>query len=118
MKVALIDDNEMDRFLIERLLKEYFKDIELYKSITEAQGKITADMVFCDLDLGETWGVDTIKRARELWPSKHIIAITSLAGKYLFGSVTLPILEVGANEVISKNNLDETIIEYVTMGVR
>jgi DNA-binding response OmpR family regulator len=101
-RFAIIEDNLNFAKLVDWTLNaevKFFKEVSQFKD----DG---FDLVFLDLRLGETWGIDTIIALKKI-TSIPIIVLTGLGGAYLAGSDYKAYLEAGAVEVYDKQIVND-----------
>jgi len=82
MRVLIVDDHELFRAGLARLLRELFPSIELLHASTLAQGMRHAlgeflNIVFLDLDLPDGYGCNALAELRESRPSLPVIVISA-----------------------------------------
>ena len=118
IKVLVIEDNPSDADLLLEIF-DHSNDIQVYgeyeiqygwvKSIEEAMERLEEykpDIVFCDLDLGETTGIATLKNVRNFLPKAPIIVTTG----YLNRKLWYEALENGADDFVLKNSINPQLI--------
>ena len=118
MKVLFVDDNELNRMVIEDMLEILFEDfiIETYESADEVlnQDIQSYDLILSDIDMPRINGFElyTILRDEHNY-TKPIIAVTALA---ITGDKE-KMLMYGFDDYISKpidiNILEQTIKKYI-----
>jgi CheY-like chemotaxis protein len=117
-KILFVDDNELNRIVMQDMLEILFDDfeIETYESATEVLNLDiqSYDMILSDIDMPKISGFDlyTLLRDEHNY-TKPIIAVTALA----VNGDKEKMLMHGFNAYISKpidmNVLEETIREYI-----
>jgi len=118
MKILFVDDNELNRMVMEDMLEILVGDaeIEMYESAKEvlALEIETYDLILSDIDMPEIDGFmlhDTLRKDFNF--KKPIIAVTALA----VSGDKEKILMHGFDDYISKpidmNQLEETIKKYI-----
>ncbi|MDD6807273.1 MAG: LytTR family DNA-binding domain-containing protein [Oscillospiraceae bacterium] len=89
MKIAICDDNPIDRELIHDFIKIYFKDkniklqVEKYENganlIFDFQDGFNFDLVFLDIYMEQNLGIDVAKNLRNLGFAGNIVFVTQTA---------------------------------------
>ncbi len=115
MKIAIIEDNDADAKILGALLKDFLDEpYQLFENLADIQNPVTGfDIIFCDLNLPKSWGERTVRRAKYLFPNSYIVVMTGLGGHYLTGRISKNILSWGADEVISKEILSPSLLEFI-----
>ncbi len=118
MKILFVDDNELNRMVMEDMLEILFEDatIEVFESADEvlAQDVNSYDIILSDIDMPRISGMELYTMLREEHNfDKPIIAVTALA---VNGDKERMLMH-GFNDYISKpidiNILEETIKKYL-----
>jgi len=121
LKVLVIDDSEFMTKIIKDILESIYKNLmmiktlktgeEAVKIIKSADRSNLPDLIFTDIVMEGTTGMDVIKAARELDPPLLVIAVTSLQREMR------DILAAGANYLhknwITKDNIGEILKDLV-----
>ena len=117
MKILFVDDNELNRIVMQDMLEILFEDLEvdLYESAQEVleQDVHTYDLILSDIDMPKISGFELYDRLRnDLNYSRPIIAVTALA---VSGDKEKMLMH-GFNDYISKpvdiNELEEMMLKY------
>jgi CheY-like chemotaxis protein len=117
IKTMVIDDSEFMTRILEDILKKIYKDMMLIKTfqtgaeaikvITSPDKKNKPDVIFTDIMMEGTSGMEVIKAARNQDPPIGVIAVTSLQREMK------DILDAGANYLhknwITKDNVGEIV---------
>lgn len=106
LKILLIEDNPADV----RLIKEYLNESDInYKltitdRVSDALIKMRKqhDIILTDLGLPDSNGLDSLKKLKETGTQVPIVILTGLDNK----EYALISIQEGAQEYLSKNNLD------------
>ena len=118
MKILFVDDNELNRIVMEDMLEILFEDliVETYETAQEVLELNLAeyDFILSDIDMPKISGYDLYTRLRdELNYTKPIIAVTALA---VSGDKEKMLMH-GFNDYISKpidiNELESLIQKYI-----
>ncbi len=85
IKVLLVEDDEVDKRLVERLLAKYPQPIEFaiesvdrLSTAIEYLGSRNYDIILLDLGLPDSRGIETIRRVSEINPHIPIVVLTGL----------------------------------------
>lgn len=89
-KIAICDDNELQREILAELLREYFRRIHHSVELVEYDsgetlaadmddGDLGVELIFLDIYMDGMNGIDTAKRLRELNCSAEIVFLTASA---------------------------------------
>ena len=101
--IAVIENNENDRKMIDICLKEkayevsYFSSLGAFLSQTES-----FDVIITDLSLADSFGMDTVHAVRAHVPDRPIIIVTGLLD------------ETGVNYIKNVSNIDSILKENLT----
>lgn len=118
MKILFVDDNELNRMVMQEMLEILFENfvVETYETAKEVLELDLSkyDLILSDIDMPETSGYDLFTLLKnEHHYAKPIIAVTALA----VNGDKEKILMYGFNDYISKpvdmNLLEETIKKYI-----
>lgn len=118
MKILFVDDNELNRMVMEDMLEILFENIEIetYESADEVLALDTLDyeIILSDIDMPRISGFELYNLLRdEKHYTKPIIAVTALA----INGDKEKMLMHGFNDYISKpidmDILEETIKKYI-----
>lgn len=113
-KVAIIEDDHPFRMVLNYFLGE---SCAMFADVSEFEDT-GFDVVFTDLKLNGTWGVDTVIALRKK-TTAPIIIMTGLGGAYLSGTVMKSLIDAGASEVWTKQVIhDPAFIEMARTIVR
>lgn len=114
LKAAIVDDNRLMRFAVERQLKRLGHQVELYASGPELlaaleQDALRVDVVLTDFNLPEMSGLEVIQALRARWPAVKAI----LYSGYVVEDVQRRALELGAVAVLRKEDTAEQLPEII-----
>ncbi len=112
--ILVIEDNNADYFL----LCEYLKSIPLYsgcsiihaqtlESIRSDKEDAPPEIIFVDLNLPDSKGLDTFLAVNSVFPLSTIIILSGLEDK----SIALQAIQAGAQDFILKSDFDEKLLE-------
>jgi PAS domain S-box-containing protein len=107
LKVLCIDDDEVDRKIIQRRLRQRFEDkleFEAAATADEAFAKLagnTFDIIFLDYMLGSTTGLDFLKEFNSKGVNSPVILLTGLGSE----DVAVEALKLGAYDYFTKDQL-------------
>lgn len=117
LKCAIIEDNKEFSQLVDWIMGDENR-VKFFKEVSDFTDE-GFDVVFCDLRLTETWGVDTVKALRPKTKAA-IIVLTGLgtapanledqAGPsttFLTGLDHVSLIEAGADEVFLKDKVQD-----------
>ena len=117
MKIAFVDDNELNRMVSQDMLEILFSDATIV-TFSSAQEFLdsdidTVDILLSDIDMPVMDGFTLFTKLREKGFAKPIIAVTALA---VHGDREKMLLH-GFNDYISKpidmNELEKTLEKYI-----
>ena len=119
-KILVVDDNEMNLFVVKGLLKETQVKIDMATSGMEALKKIAEahyDMIFLDQMMPSLDGIETLKMAKALPENKSADAPTiALTANAISGAREM-FLNEGFADYLSKpiepHNLEKMLIQYL-----
>ncbi|MEL7498144.1 MAG: protein kinase [Planctomycetota bacterium] len=120
--VLVVEDDEDDLHLTLELMKRANSSVEvvtaksLREGIQKANRHLEIDVVFLDLRLPDSQGVDTVKTFTNAIPALPVIVLTGQADRVLEAECR----EAGANEFLAKNDIDARIMErliFVTFSL-
>lgn len=105
-RLLLIDDDEIDRLVFRRHLKQSSFEFDIHEctkgesGINEFQGK-KFDCIFLDYQLPDTNGLEVLKKILHADPSALIVMLTGMGDEKL----AVELMKAGASDYISKENL-------------
>ncbi len=111
IKVPVIDDDESDALLVERMLRgDSVSDYEVVWARSGTEGLVQCgdryfDVCLLDHDLGRENGLDVLKDLREIVPNMPVIFLTG------FGSPALDRQASAAADFLDKNELTPSLLE-------
>ena len=119
-KILVVDDNEMNLFVVQGLLKETQVKIDMATSGMDALKKIAVehyDMIFLDQMMPSLDGIETLKMAKALPENKSADAPTiALTANAISGAREM-FLREGFADYLSKpiepHNLEKMLIQYL-----
>jgi len=118
MKILFVDDNDLNRIVLQDMVEILFPDIEIevYESANDVLGLDISsyDLILSDIDMPEINGFELHNKLREEYNfQKPIIAVTALA---VTGDKEKMLMH-GFNDYISKpidmNVLETTLQKYI-----
>ncbi|MBC8236787.1 MAG: response regulator [Helicobacteraceae bacterium] len=117
MKILFVDDNELNRIVMEDMLEILFEDliIQTYETAQEVLelNLVEYDFILSDINMPQISGYDLYNKLRELNYTKPIIAVTALA----VSGDREKILMYGFDDYISKpidiNELETLVQKYI-----
>lgn len=115
LNVLIVEDNQVDRKVIESMLKEKSNAISLVKSATtlnDAVGLLKTDafdVVILDLDLPDCKGEETVKKIYKQFPKVAIVVNT---GEYE-DDLGLRTLSIGAQDFLVKGKYNPYLLNRV-----
>jgi len=106
VKVLLVEDDVIDRKLVERILAKSSKPVEftlefaenLSAAIEQLSNNKRYDIILLDLMLPDSYGVETVQRVREINPHIPIVVLTGLDDE----QAGLSAIENGATDYLIK----------------
>jgi PAS domain S-box-containing protein len=119
INVILIEDNPGDaalvkEFLNQRKSRKEFK-LEIYPSLKKGKERLkngNIDIILLDLSLSDSFGSDTFFKVHDEYQRIPIILLTGTSDNELSEMV----LQAGAQDFISKNNLTPTLLEHAIIN--
>ncbi len=114
-RILMIDDNELDRYLLKQHLKNV--PIGISEASTGAEGIRKAvetgpDAIFLDLAMPEMSGFEVIERLKAA-PASRDIPVIIVTSRNLTDLERRKLMEGGAAMILSKQNLSATLVEDV-----
>src|SRR5580658_6002921 len=117
LKVLLIEDNPGDAFLIKFYLGESTSPVfhvshsEDVKGGLELLSKVDFDIILSDMNLPDSFGVDTIKSILTKYPGNLVIVLTGLTDE----EVGLETVRYGAQDFLVKGKFDGQVLVSTVM---
>ena len=114
IKIIIADDHKIIRVGLRGLL-EREKDIEVTGEAENADDVLKiltdhlADVVLMDIDLGDTDGITTTRKIKELYPSVHVLGLTM----HEEPQYIIKMLEAGASGYLLKNAGREELLTAI-----
>ncbi len=112
IKILLVEDEEADARLIREKLESYGPvdfSLTVEQDLNSAIERIKAedcDLVLLDLQLPDTWGLDTLDKLHSRFPELAIVVLTGMNDEELgFHAV-----QNGAQDYLVKDNTDELLL--------
>ncbi len=108
LKVLLLEDNPGDAFLIKFYLGESSSPVfqvshaENLKTALDFLGENKYDIIISDMNLPDSFGVDTIKNILSKFPGNLVIVLTGLTDE----EVGLETVRYGAQDFLVKGKFD------------
>src|SRR4030042_2615527 len=118
IKILLVEDDAVDRKLVERALAKNSKPVEftlefaesLSAAIEQLSNNKQYDIILLDLMLPDSHGVETVQRVREINPHIPIVVLTGLDDE----QTALLAIENGATDhVIKSQSLDNILFGII-----
>ena len=112
LKVLLIEDNPGDAFLMKFYLGEstspvfHVSHAETVKAALELLSESTFDIILSDMNLPDSFGVDTIKSILSNYPGNLVIVLTGLTDE----EVGLETVRYGAQDFLTKGKFDSKVL--------
>ncbi|HLP19860.1 MAG TPA: response regulator [Chitinophagales bacterium] len=112
LKVLLIEDNPGDAFLMKFYLGESTSPLfqvshaETVKAALELLSENTFDIILSDMNLPDSFGVDTIKSILSKFPGNLVIVLTGLTDE----EVGLETVRYGAQDFLTKGKFDSKVL--------
>jgi two-component system response regulator RegA len=99
-KLLVVDDDEL---ILRSYTRAFSSVVQVFTAPTSAVATFVArterpDLVVVDLRLRNEWGVDVVKRLREILPASRIV----LASAFVSASSAVAAVRAGADDVIAK----------------
>lgn len=117
LKVLLIEDNPGDAFLIKFYLGESTSPVfqvshaETVKAAHELLAQNKYDLILSDMNLPDSFGVDTIKSILKNFPGNLVIVLTGLTDE----EVGLETVRYGAQDFLVKGKFDSKVLISTVM---
>jgi signal transduction histidine kinase len=111
-RILIADDDEMNKFLAEHILKNYSVDVDTANNGKEALEKIVNeyfDVVLMDLHMPEMGGIEVVTAVRKKGIDVPVIAITG----NILGAERERCFSVGMNEYISKPYNENELLQKI-----
>lgn len=114
IKIIIVDDHKIIRVGLRGLL-EREQDIEIMGEAENADAVMTilatqhTDVVLMDIDLGDSDGIMTTRKIKELYPSIHILGLTM----HEESNYIIKMLEAGASGYLLKNAGREELLAAI-----
>lgn len=112
LKVLLIEDNQGDAFLMKFYLSESSSPVfqvshaETVKAALDFLATDTYDIILSDMNLPDSFGVDTIKTILGKYPGNMVIVLTGLTDE----DVGLETVRYGAQDFLTKGKFDSKVL--------
>lgn len=112
LKVLLIEDNPGDAFLMKFYLGEstspsfQVSHAETVKAALDLLAENTFDIILSDMNLPDSFGVDTIKSILSNFPGNLVIVLTGLTDE----EVGLETVRYGAQDFLTKGKFDSKVL--------
>lgn len=114
-RVLIVDDNEINRKLMSRFLKEYFNEIVIACDGLEAVKKFKSkkfEAVFLDLKMPKMDGKEALKEMKKINKEVPIVIVTAIFEK----EEKEKVLELGAIKII-EIPVTQAVIKKVVMDI-
>lgn len=114
LSVLIVEDSQSDMVLAVELLRIINDSLVIHQAGTLADGisiycDQSVDLIFLDLTLPDSAGVETVKKLRDQAPDVPIVVLTGMSDD----ETARECVNAGANEFISKTNLTAHKLERV-----
>lgn len=112
LKVLLIEDNQGDAFLMKFYLGESTSPVfnvfhaETVKAALDYLAENQFDMILSDMNLPDSFGVDTIKTILSKYPGNLVVVLTGLTDE----AVGLETVRYGAQDFLVKGKFDGKVL--------
>ena len=112
LKVLLIEDNPGDAFLMKFYLGESTSPLfnvlhaETVKAALDLLAENTFDIILSDMNLPDSFGVDTVKSIMSKFPGNLVIVLTGLTDE----EVGLETVRYGAQDFLTKGKFDSKVL--------
>jgi DNA-binding response OmpR family regulator len=112
LKVLLIEDNPGDAFLMKFYLGEstsplfHVSHAETVKAALDLLAENTFDIILSDMNLPDSFGVDTVKAILTPFPGNLVIVLTGLTDE----EVGLETVRYGAQDFLTKGKFDSKVL--------
>lgn len=113
IRVLLVEDDEGTATLLRRMLRESLASelisLRHASNLTEALSHLEskeADVVFLDLGLPDSQGLETLIRLHRLWPELAIVVVTALASE----EMQIAAVEYGAQDYLVKGCFEAVLL--------
>lgn len=98
-----IEDDTGDHVLFKETMQDHYIVIHAADAYRNTIGNF--DCIVTDLSLDHSYGTETVRSVRDLYPGKPLLVLTGLAGAFLTGDVVVKLMNAGADNVASKDIL-------------
>src|ERR1043165_4191824 len=112
LKVLLIEDNPGDAFLMKFYLGEstsplfHVSHAETVKAALDLLAENTFDIILSDMNLPDSFGVDTVKAILTNYPGNLVVVLTGLTDE----EVGLETVRYGAQDFLTKGKFDGKVL--------
>ena len=112
IRVLLVEDSQSDAELFQIYLKQVRSAdyrIEVAETVADGVAVLKSspvDIVLADLNLPDSFGIDTCRKLHEAAPSVPIIVLTGLAAE----EKALEAMQVGAQDYLVKGEIDRNVL--------
>lgn len=112
--IAHIEDTLGDHLLLKKLVNDRHQ-VMRFKCLSDFLNQAqNFDLIIADLCLPETYGLETVQKVRVQYPDTPILALTGMAGSFMTGEIAKSFMDVGANNLVSKEILtDPYLLELI-----
>lgn len=105
-KILLIEDNKFDRVFLKRIIESYYPytlidNAELKSEACQLLEKNTYDVIFLDLMLPDTVGIEDVEEVKKLANGAPIIVVTGSYDEHILKKIR----SYGINGLIGKSEL-------------
>ncbi len=118
-KVLVIEDDRGDARLLDIMLKEALglADVQVVPTLKQALGVIETqafDIVFCDLNLPDSFGPDTVEALTVYAPGVALVVVTGLSDR----ETALAALGGGAQSFLVKGEITPALLKHAVLEAR
>jgi signal transduction histidine kinase len=112
LRILLIDDDEVDRLAVKRLLRQTRFDVSVdertdYRSALEPVSRKTYDCILLDYNLPGCDGIEILSELRQRGDNVPVVALTGQGDE----EVAVALMKAGAVDYLNKNNLTAERLE-------
>lgn len=114
-KILLIEDDESDAFIFKEIVSESVTNLDIHveqslKAALKFLKENDCDVIFTDLGLPDSNGLDTFIKVADTYPAKPIVVLTGLSDD----KIGLQAIKYGAQDYIVKGSYDSGKIIQTT----
>jgi len=114
LKILLIDDHEILRQGLKKIIDEYFKKVHYGEAsnaeeVVKLYGKENWDLVITDINLPGRSGIDIVKELKQSYPKIPILVLSM----YPEEQFAIRVIKAGASGYLSKSNTFTELVHAV-----